>query len=467
MTQTEINTIYSKKQQEIINQLLFKELLQLKIKIVVLDDDPTGTQTVSNIKVYCDWNTKTLKKALSSSENIFFILTNSRSFSKTKTIYVHKEITKNILSLNKNVLFYSRGDSTLRGHYPTETETIKNEYENITNIKIDGEIICPFFIEGNRITKNAIHYIKFNDKYIPVGESEFAKDKTFGYKNSNLLNWCEEKTNHKYIAKNMIHINLKEIRNLSWDTIYNKFYFCKDFNKIIIDAENYYDLKIVTICFLKAINNNKHFIIRGAASLVKLLHNDANKPFLKKEDIIDTTNKNGGLIVIGSHVSKTTQQFEKLKNTSIKLIEFNQHLVLNKMLFIQEINRVTSEIDKNIKSGFDVVVYTRRERLDIPNGTKEQQLNITNEIANGLVQIVQQISSQPKFVITKGGITSSDVLTKGFGVNEALVLGQIDFGIPVWLAKNKKTEYPMPFIIFPGNVGDENSLINIYNTIIK
>ncbi|MCI6151630.1 MAG: hydroxyacid dehydrogenase [Fusobacterium perfoetens] len=447
---------------EKINQLLKEELKKFNKTIVVLDDDPTGTQTVNGIHVYCDWKKETLVKAFSRNDKMFFILTNSRSFSEEETTLVHKEIMKNILEITKDVIIYSRGDSTLRGHYPLETEILKDEFERKTKEKIEGEILCPIFIEGKRVTINKVHYIIENEKLLPVGESEFSKDKTFPYINSDLSKWCEEKTKGKYLADNITSIELDEIRKIDIESIVNKLKNIKEFNKIIVNGTNYYDLKVFTIALLKVLNLNKNFIMRGAASLVKVLSDCPEKKYLKSKDIINTQVENGGLIVVGSHVNKTSRQLEKLLETDIERIEFNQHLVFDKNKFEKEIERVKDKAQDYLKVGKDVVIFTKRERVDIPGGTKEEQLKIATKISDGLIDIVNKISIRPNFVIAKGGITSSDTATKGLKVKEALVLGQVTAGIPVWLTGNESKYPQMPYIIFPGNVGEDITLKNLY-----
>lgn len=353
----------------------------------------------------------------------------------------------------------------MRGHYPIETETLKDEYEDKLNRKIDGEIICPFFLEGKRVTINGIHYILNNEELIPVGETEFAKDKSFLYKNSDLAKWCEEKSKGKFQEKNAIKIQLKEIREIKIDEITKKLLSVSNFNKVIVDSVNYYDLKIFAICFLRAISQGKEYIIKGAASLVKVLSDCVERELLTRDDILNLKTENGGIILIGSHVTKTTEQLEELKKSSIIQLEFNQHLVLDDKKFKKEIERITKEAEEIISHGKDIVIYTKRKRLDIPNGTEEEQLKIATKISDGLIDIVKDIKIRPAFIIAKGGITSSDTATKGLGIRKAKVLGQLAKGIPVWLS-GKESKYPdLPYIIFPGNVGEKETLLNIYEEI--
>ncbi|MGL4642220.1 MAG: four-carbon acid sugar kinase family protein, partial [Cetobacterium sp.] len=204
---------YADEVKEKIEKMLKEELIKLDRKIVVLDDDPTGSQTVKNLTVYCDWEKETIKKAFNDKEKMFFILTNSRSFSEKKTLNVHKDIMNRILDVNEEqkFLIYSRGDSTLRGHYPLETEILKEIFEKRTSKKIDGEIICPFFLEGKRVTIDGVHYIVEKERIIPVAETEFSKDKSFSYVNSDLAKWCEEKSSKKYREENIVKISLEEL----------------------------------------------------------------------------------------------------------------------------------------------------------------------------------------------------------------------------------------------------------------
>ena len=58
----------------------------------------------------------------------------------------------------------------------------------------------------------------------------------------------------------------------------------------------------------------------------------------------------------------------------------------------------------------------------------------------------------------KGGITSSDVGTKALAVKKARVLGQIQPGIPVWQTGAESRFPGTPYVIFPGNVGEDGTL---------
>lgn len=449
--------------ESIVNKTLARELTTLNKKIIVLDDDPTGVQTIHDISVYTDWSAQTIADGFAEKNPMFFILTNSRAFTAEYTKKVHQDIAERIVKesqkTNKDFIIISRSDSTLRGHYPLETATLKETVEKLTHEKFDGEVLMPFFKEGGRFTINNIHYVQEEDYLVPAGMTEFAKDKTFYYTSSTLPEYIEEKTNGKYKANDTTCVSLDSLRNMDIDKITEQLMSVSNFNKVVVNAIDYVDVKVFVIALIKAINAGKKFIFRSAAALTKVIGGVSDKSLLSREELINN-NHHGGLIIIGSHVKKTTAQFNELKKCSwIKFIEFNHLLVLEPEKLNIELQRIISEVEQTISKGQTTVVYTGRKRFDV--GSEEESLKVSVKISEAITSIVDKITVQPSFIIAKGGITSSDVGTKGLHVKKANVLGQIKPGIPVWQT-GAESKFPyMPYIIFPGNVGTETTLREI------
>ena len=223
--------------EETIEVILDPYIRDMKQKIVILDDDPTGVQTVNDVFVYTDWSVETFKRGLTEPKKLFFILTNSRGLTVPETRAVHTEIAHNLAQASRETgvefILISRSDSTLRGHYPLETEVLRNVLEEELGCYFNGEILFPFFLEGGRFTMNNVHYVKDGDTLIPAGQTEFAKDKTFGYTNSNLRYYVEEKTKGEYKAEDVICITLQDLRGGEIDKIANQLLAAHSFNKII------------------------------------------------------------------------------------------------------------------------------------------------------------------------------------------------------------------------------------------
>lgn len=294
---------------------------------------------------------------------------------------------------------------------------------------------------------------------MPAGETEFAKDRTFGYTKSNLGEYVEEKTNGKFKAENVTYISLKSIRTLDIETITKQLLGVNDFNKIVVNAVDYVDVKIFSIALIKALRAGKNFMYRTASAFTKVIGGVSDKGLLTRDELIKHETNNGGLIIVGSHVKKTTEQLGELKKCSfLKSIELDCHLVLQPKKFEAEVNRVIENCESLISSGKSVVVYTSRKRIDLGPNKKEEELKLSVKISDAVTSIIQRLKTRPNYIIAKGGITSSDIGTKGLKVQRATVAGQIKPGIPVWTIGSESKFPGMSYVIFPGNVGTSTTL---------
>ena len=356
----------------------------------------------------------------------------------------HREIAENLAAVSaetgKKFILLSRGDSTLRGHWPMETEVLRETLERGNHTRFDGEVIYPFFREGGRYTLNDIHYVLQGEQLVPAGQTEFAKDKSFGYTTSSLSEWCEEKSGGRFPAASCCRIGLEELRAGDVDGIAATLKSVSGFGKITVDSADYEDVAVFTAALCEAILAGKEFLFRCAAALPKVLGGVRDIPLLTREDLVDRGNRSGGIILVGSHVSKTTRQLES--------------------------PRVLALVEAFLPEGKSVAVFTRRERLDLPTADKDRQLQISTQISDALTSVIGKLSVRPSFIVAKGGITSSDVGTKALQVRKALVKGQIRPGIPVWQTGEESRFPGLPYVIFPGNVGAKDDLKRIAETLI-
>ena len=446
-----------------VDKLLAQEIAANNTKIVVLDDDPTGVQTVHDISVYTDWSRESIQAGFEEAGKLFYVLTNSRGFTQEQTTEAHKEIAHVVAqvakSLGRDYVIISRSDSTLRGHYPLETSLLRDEMAKCSGIITDGEILCPFFKEGGRYTIDNVHY---GQELVPAGETEFAKDKTFGYTKSSIPEYIEEKTAGAYKAADVVCISLEDLRSLNYDKIEAQLEAVENFGKIVVNAIDYVDVKIFCVALYRAMAKGKHFMFRTAAAIVKCIGGISDKPLLTRKEMVKDaeSNTNGGIVVVGSHTNKTTAQLKQLLTVAgTQGIEFNSNLVMDgDEAFEAEIDRVVAESEKLIAQGITPVCYTNRKLLTVEGDTKEAALVRSVKISYGVQSLVGRLQIVPAFVIAKGGITSSDVGTKALAVKRANVLGQIKPGIPVWQT-GAESKFPgIPYVIFPGNVGEETTL---------
>ena len=454
---------YKKIDEAPVDVLLKREIEANDKKIVVLDDDPTGVQTVHDVSVYTGCDHDSVLAGFKEKNNLFYILTNSRGFTAEQTTKAHHEIAAAVDKAAKeavrNYIFISRSDSTLRGHYPLETKLLKDDYEKYTGHTIDGEILCPFFKEGGRFTIDNVHYVKYGDELIPANETEFAKDKTFGYKAATMPEYVEEKTGGEYKAGDVTCVSLTDIHDMNYDKVEAQLMAVKGFNKIVVNAVDYADVKVFCVALYRAMKAGKVFMFRTAAAIVKVLGGVTDQPLLTREKMVQTETDNGGVIVVGSHTDKTTRQLNCLKTLdNIEFIELDATLVRDENAFEAEVQRCLDLENKCIAAGKTVCCYTTRALITADTGNKEDELRLSVRISDAVQSLVGRLSVTPSFVIAKGGITSSDVGTKALAVQKANVLGQIRPGIPVWQTGDDSRFPRIPYVIFPGNVGEDVTL---------
>jgi uncharacterized protein YgbK (DUF1537 family) len=434
--------------------------LKNEITTIVLDDDPTGTQTVHNVPVLTQWTHALIEDELINKTPVFYILTNSRSLNSASAEKLNAELGEMICHASgktgRKVRVISRSDSTLRGHYPAEVIALKKAL----CLEESTDIIIPAFYQGGRYTIEDIHYVEEDEILIPAAETPFAKDKTFGYRSSNLKEWIIEKTENSITMDQIGSVSLSEIRKFDIDAIL-KTLEDPGYKAIVVNAVTENDLKVVATALLMAEDNGKKFLYRTAASIVPVITGIENKPVMKKDDF-DLDTSAGGLIVVGSYVPKSTAQLEfLLKNDKIRSVELNAEEIIYGKDQLKSQDSMARQISKMIASGENVVLYTSRKL--VTGKESEESLKINNKVARALNYVINKISVRPSFVIAKGGITSSDIATECFKVSRALVLGQIIPGVPVWKLDGKWEG--LTYIVFPGNVGKENSLSQVFETL--
>lgn len=436
-------------------------------KVVVLDDDPTGVQTVHGISVYTDWSEQTFRDGFAEQNSMFFILTNSRAMTREQTVAAHRQmaerITKAAQESKRDFVLISRSDYTLRGHYPAEPDTLMQTVTACTGTCFDGVILYPFFLEGGRFTIDNVHYVKEGDTLVPAGQTEFARDKTFAYRSSDLREWAEEKSGGRVKCADCICISLEDLRALNYARITDQLLSAQDGVPIIVNSIDYCDVKAFTVAFIDAVCHGKHFIFRSAAAITKVLGGVPDRPLLTREELIAPSSVPGGIVIVGSHVQKTTCQLEALKDSGLPVtfIEFDVSSALVPGGLNAERARVTAAAEAVLRASGTVAVYTSRKLLVPEDGDKERALALSVGISDALTGVVGDLRVRAAFIVAKGGITSSDVGTKALRVHRATVMGQIKPGIPVWMT-GEESKFPhMPYVIFPGNVGEVTTLRDI------
>ncbi len=440
------------------------------MKFVVIDDDPTGSQTVQDCLLLLKWDCSTLVKGFESKSNLFFILANTRSLSENDAKCTIQEICKNIKAViasqvyEEEIIFISRGDSTLRGHNFLEPSTL-----NSCLGPFDATFHIPAFIEGKRLTINGSHFV---DK-TPIDQTIFARDKIFGYETSNVKNLLFQKSKSQ--------INIEDIQNLLWSDIeiLNDeednivFKKLKNLNKnkhVIVDVENYSQLNKFALV-IKKLTKQKKFLFRSAASFISSISEKKSIPkFETFFSNLRIRNKENsflpGLIIIGSYVELSTLQLKNLLEISncnpieLNVFEFfkitsseNNHKQMK--LFK---NKFLREIRFSFEEGKTPVLFTSRKFMSLDY---IEQFNFYNSLSYFIAELVADLKYEIGYLISKGGITTNMILSDGLNADYVYLEGQILTGISV-VTCNLKNDKKLPIITHPGNIGTKDSLVNIW-----
>jgi len=422
-------------------------------RLVIIDDDPTGAQTVHDVSELMDWSVPTLRRALEASGPVFFVCTNSRSLPAAEMRRVSLEVGANLRQAANEtdiaVLLASRGDSTLRGHYPGEVVAL---CEGL-GVEPDGVIIAPAFLEAGRYTIDDVHWAEQGGQLVPVHRTEFASDPVFGFKNSDLKAWVVEKGGARR-AGDVKTLTLKMIREGGVAAVTDELVVVRNRTPVIVNAAVYEDLEIAALGLMAAEQAGRTFVYRCSASFVKARGGFTDRPLLTRQEI--APGPGPGLVIAGSFVEKTSAQLSRLLESGLaEGVELHvEKLGANERE--HEIDDAARAVDGCLSGGRTVALYTSRQ---VQRGAESSFQQTGASIMDALCQVVGRLGAAPGFVIAKGGITSISVAKQALGAKEAHVMGQIIPGVPVWRLGSTSRWPGIPYVVFPGNVGGEGALL--------
>ncbi len=427
----------------------------MQSKIIVLDDDPTGSQTVHSCLLLTRWDVGTLQRGLEDASPLMFVLTNTRGMSATEAAAVMHEVCNNLkqalAGFDRPVIFVSRSDSTLRGHYPVETDVMAQELG-----PFDAHFLVPAFFEGGRFTLHGIHFVRIGGKDVPAHETEFAQDSVFGYKNSFMPKYVEEKTHGRIKADEVERFFIEEVRGNSFDHLMT----LTDNACCVVDAENQDDLNHFAEELLNAVEHGKRFLFRSAASLLTALAKLPPQPIPAERMREYVKPGQSGVIVVGSHVKKTTEQLKVLlQQDGVVPVEVDVNRLPEQLSDV--LDEVINQTTRAHREGKTPVIFTSRAERQFPD--INTRLRFGEQVSGFLMSVVHSLPRSVGYIISKGGITSNDMLSLGLAMPSARMVGQIHAGCSVVLTPHNHPRLPdIPVVIFPGNVGDENALATVY-----
>lgn len=367
-------------------------------KIIVIDDDPTGSQTVHGCLLLTRWDADTLTEGLQDASPLFFVLSNTRGMEAAKAAAVTREICLNLraaldrlASIGRTIqpILVSRSDSTLRGHYPVETDVIAEVLG-----PFDAHFLVPAFFEGGRITRGSVHYLLVGGRPVPVHETEFARDSVFGYRHSYLPAYVEEKTGGRIKAGEVERFTLADVRGDCLPrlmTLENN--VC-----CVVDAETQADLDRFAAQLKQAVSQGKRFLFRSAASLLSALAALPPQPVAAEDMAAFVREGRPGAVIVGSHVKKTTLQLDQLlQQPGTAPLEIDvAHLPGGRGRIVAE--TVSAALALHAQ-GLTPVIYT--SRVERQFGSQRERLDFGEAVSATLMDVVRQLPASLGFLIAK------------------------------------------------------------------
>ena len=436
-------------------------------RLLILDDDPTGSQCVAGIDVAFDLDPAIPVGVLEQPGSACFVLTNTRALDEQEAVALNRRVLAGVLDGGvpaSGLHVVSRSDSTLRGHVIAEPVAIADELA-ARGIDVDAFVLCPAMLEAGRFTEGDVHYATVDGEAVEVAETDFARDATFGFTSSDLRAFLEERSGGAVRAADVLSVSLEDIR-AGAGRVREILSAARDRRWVVVNATEYTDLEVVAEAMALLEAEGRTFVTRCAPSFVRPLVGQQGARVVDPDSItIPEGRLDHGLVVVGSHVGLTTTQLRAVQQRgTLAEVEIHVPSVLDERRE-QHLAAVAAQVAETLRSS-DCVVFTSRDlvRTDDP----AESLAIARSVSDAVVEVVRRVrAAKPAWVVAKGGITSHEVAENGLGIRRARVEGQFWPGqVSLFSAQEAPDEVMgAPYVVFPGNVGGEQALADVVDVL--
>ena len=436
-------------------------------RLLILDDDPTGSQCVAGIDVAFDLDPAIPVGVLEQPGSACFVLTNTRALDEQEAVALNRRVLAGVLDGGvpaSGLHVVSRSDSTLRGHVIAEPVAIADELA-ARGIDVDAFVLCPAMLEAGRFTEGDVHYATVDGEAVEVAETDFARDATFGFTSSDLRAFLEERSGGAVRAADVLSVSLEDIR-AGAGRVREILSAARDRRWVVVNATEYTDLEVVAEAMALLEAEGRTFVTRCAPSFVRPLVGQQGARVVDPDSItIPEGRLDHGLVVVGSHVGLTTTQLRAVQQRgTLAEVEIHVPSVLDERRE-QHLAAVAAQATATLRTS-DCVVFTSRDlvRTDDP----AESLAIARSVSDAVVEVVRRVrAAKPAWVVAKGGITSHEVAENGLGIRRARVEGQFWPGqVSLFSAQEAPDEVMgAPYVVFPGNVGGEQALADVVDVL--
>jgi uncharacterized protein YgbK (DUF1537 family) len=436
-------------------------------RIAVLDDDPTGSQTVHDVSVVTVLEEAEYAAGLAEPGSTCFILTNTRSLPEEAAVACNRDVGTALFRLAERlgapIDVVSRSDSTLRGHVLAEVRALTEARASVTGRDYDGVLLVPSYFEAGRLTAGDVHWARVAGELVPVGETEFARDATFGYASSDLREFVAEKSGGATAVDDVLSLPLEDIRIGGPDRVAQVLGQARGGTFVVVNATEYADLEVVVLGLLDAEEAGQSFLYRTGPSFVRALAGIEPQDPLTARTLGDpTAGGTHGLVVVGSHVGLTTRQLAAAQaRGGLVEVELDVPTLVDATRRETHIAEASERVREELARS-DVLLFTSRKLTR--GADADDSLDVARTVSASVVAVVREARrARPAWVVAKGGITSHDVAVHGLGIRRAIVAGQLFPGIVSVFRPVDAPEEVVgrPYVVFAGNVGNESTLADV------
>jgi len=439
-----------------------------RLKLIVLDDDPTGSQTVHSCPLLLRWDANSLRQGLAHPSPLLFVLANTRALEPEAACERVREICQALKPLLAESvaagrwdrwMVICRGDSTLRGHFPLEADVVAEELG-----PFDSTLLVPAFIGGGRTTVQGMHLLHGE----PVHRSAFAQDGFFSYSTSYLPDWVEEKSAGRIATDQVEIVTVLELNQASesqaaFDSLCRRL---QSFHRNVIvtlDAQTDEHINILG-SIVRCVHGSGHrMMAQSAASFLSGLADLPPQPLSPHalptlRRCTEAGYSMPGLVVVGSHVPLADMQLRCILSDpcteGIEICADNILTILDGSASDQNLVSLVEDLTVQVQIILDqnltpVLFTSRGERASM---SSQQRRWLGDALAGSMARVVRQLSPQLGYVISKGGITTHAILADGLKMRVVELQGQLLPGLSFVMADT------LPVVTFPGNLGDRSTL---------
>ena len=468
-----------------------------RLKIVVFDDDPTGSQTVHSCPLLLRWDAASLRQGLADPSPLLFLLVNSRDLPPEQARARLTSLCRTLQPLLADAvaagtidrwLVVSRGDSTLRGHFPLESAVIAAELG-----PFEASFLVPAFLPGGRTTVAGVHLLHGE----PVHQSAFAQDRLFGYSTSFLPAWVAQKSGGVIPAEAVQRIDRSELEaaaaqkeggaGAGFQALVGRLADLAGNPWVVVDGERPAQLaafaagvhQVTAVVGSNAAPDAKagprprRFLFQSAASLITALADLPPQPrdaaglaALRRRS--PEGEPLAGLVLVGSHVSLADAQLAALLAepacVGVELPVAQVARVLAGPLPDRLLPSLESawleRLQQVLASGRTPVLFTSRGELACSSPAERRALG--EALAGLMAALAARLAPQLGYLISKGGITSQTLLAVGLDLAVLRLEGQLLPGLSLLRPAGERVPQALaglPLITFPGNLGQAPTLV--------